>query len=280
MNRTDEHSPLNLITENYAFAFAYDGHPEEGDRGASVAIVNALVEDGYRFDSTTPHNGDTCDHCGARLRYVAVLTHEPSRTLIRVGETCLDNRFALATPAFHTLRKAAALNRERRTLQTAKAAFRAVEANDEALRWLESRLDAGDHGFNGFYFDLVHKFNRYGSLSERQIAAVAKAAQRQADYDARKVIESVDASPVLIGKQIVTGTILSTKYVDSQYGTTYKMLVRDDRGFKVFGTVPSAIDEAVKGDRVSFTATLEASTDDPTFGFYKRPTKPTLTKEV
>lgn len=50
------------------------------------------------------------------------------------------------------------------------------------------------------------------------------------------------------------------------------MLVQDDRGFKVWGSVPSSISEAGTGDRVTFSATIEAS-DKEDFGFFKRPTK-------
>jgi hypothetical protein len=125
MTRTDPHSPLNLITENYEYAYAYDGHPEEGDRGACVPIVNQLIAQGWRFDQV--HGGDTCDHCGARLRYVAVLKHIPTHTLIKVGEICLDNRFSLATGEFRRLRKNAALNRDRMARHEKRHAFLAVE---------------------------------------------------------------------------------------------------------------------------------------------------------
>ena len=61
------------------------------------------------------------------------------------------------------------------------------------------------------------------------------------------------------------------------------MLVRDDRGFKLWGTVPASLGYSelgehslTKGDRISFTATLEQSNDDPKFGFFKRPTKAEL----
>ena len=97
---------------------------------------------------------------------------------------------------------------------------------------------------------------------------------------------------ITAGKHIITGKIISTKLVDG-FGynqTVLKMLVVDDRGFKVYGTVPQAIiDEAVprphslgaqvwdyevlKGQRVTFSATVQASDDDDKFGFFKRPTK-------
>ena len=65
--------------------------------------------------------------------------------------------------------------------------------------------------------------------------------------------------------------MLTTKWQDSHFGITLKMLVRDDRGFKVWGTVPSSLPNTESGDRVTFIAAVEASDDDETFGFFKRP---------
>jgi hypothetical protein len=97
---------------------------------------------------------------------------------------------------------------------------------------------------------------------------------RHLDNLAAKAAESAGpVADVPEGRNVVTGTIVSTKVVESQYGTAYKMIVLDDRGFKVYCTQPSAISEAGRGDRVSFTATLSRSDDDPTFGFGSRPTK-------
>jgi hypothetical protein len=59
---------------------------------------------------------------------------------------------------------------------------------------------------------------------------------------------------------------------------TFKMLVLDDRGFKVWGTIPEALfgcrtlDDLVNL-RVTFTAKVEQSDRDEAFGFYSRPTK-------
>ena len=284
MNRTDVHSPTNLVTEDYEYAYCYDAHPEDGDRGAAQFFLNRLLDEGFRFGQV--HGGDTCDHCGARLRYVAVLKHLPTTTLIKVGETCLDNRFSMASAAFHKLRKNAALNRDRMKLA------------DKCQKWLDADPDnaaahaflvdavevQGNYGFNGFYFDLLHKLNRYGDLSERQVAAVLRAKARDEERAAKRAEEALTASPVVEGKILVTGEILTVKWQESHYGGALKMLVRDDRGFKVWGTCPTSLDNVhtdedgrtsgvVKGDRVAFTATVEASNDDPTFGFFKRPSK-------
>lgn len=105
-----------------------------------------------------------------------------------------------------------------------------------------------------------------GPLTERQVEAVRRiAAERAADPE---------PAPVVEGRGVVTGRILSRKWVDSPYGSgALKVTVLDDRGFKVYGTLPAAIDDAQKGDRVTFTAAVTVSGDDETFGFFKRPSK-------
>lgn len=118
---------------------------------------------------------------------------------------------------------------------------------------------------------------------------------RQAVWEAERQAEHAAAESISAGKQLITGKIISTKLVDG-FGynqTVLKMVVKDDRGFKVYGTVPQAIiDEAVprphslgaqvwdyevlKGQRITFSATVQASDDDDKFGFFKRPTKAAL----
>jgi len=102
---------------------------------------------------------------------------------------------------------------------------------------------------------------------------------RQAVWEAERQDEILSAEAITAGKQIITGEIISTKVVDGfAYGQrVIKMVVKDDRGFKVWGTVPQSIldanNESLKGQRVTFTATVQASNDDDKFGFFKRPTK-------
>ena len=74
---------------------------------------------------------------------------------------------------------------------------------------------------------------------------------------------------------MVTGAILSIRGQDSPWGFVNKMLVRDDSGFKVWVTCPAQA-EGQRGSKVTFTATIEPSRDDPKFGFGKRPAKLTV----
>ncbi len=119
-----------------------------------------------------------------------------------------------------------------------------------------------------FRDDIAAKLWRFGSLSEAQIAAVAKGVERERKIAAEKAA----AGPLAEGEYEITGEILTTKWQESRdYGGSLKMLVKLDSGNKVWGTVPKALGDPEKGTRVTFTATVERSADDEHFGFYKRP---------
>lgn len=70
-------------------------------------------------------------------------------------------------------------------------------------------------------------------------------------------------------------------------GETIKMLVSvpvEGGAFKLWGTAPESIlfgtSGPIKGCEVEFTARVEASKDDPCFGFFSRPTKGSVTDDV
>lgn len=136
-------------------------------------------------------------------------------------------------------------------------------------------------------------------LSEKQVGAVEKMLAQDAERDAAKA----DDPPVVEGRGVVTGEIISVKRVYNDYGDAVKVTIKDDRGFRVYGTLardlvkvifdrwlanfsarygyhaPYGGDqwfEDVTGTRVTFTATVVASLDDKAFGFFSRPTKAAL----
>ena len=124
-------------------------------------------------------------------------------------------------------------------------------------------------------------FAASGYLTAAQAEVVVRMAAEQASEP--------EPSPVIEGRIVITGKVLSVKWSPSQYrDQVCRMTVLDDRGFKVWGTRPASFgatslrDEAggyqgvpavSVGDRVTLTATVRASEDDPTFGFYSRPAK-------
>lgn len=107
-----------------------------------------------------------------------------------------------------------------------------------------------------------------GQVAERKVREAAKA----------------EAKDVPTGRVVIEGTVTSTRTQSSDWGTTLKMRVVSPEGWSVYGTVPRDIEtrwdeaqdrwvEIGEGDVVRFTATVEASRDDSTHGWYKRPTK-------
>lgn len=172
-----------------------------------------------------------------------------------------------------------------------------TERAEEINTWLA--INCGKSEFAKSLDKALHQ--DWGKLSEKQCEAVLKCidgqAERQAKWDAKQKAERAAAESIENGKQQITGEILSIKTRDGFYGLEIKMIVKDDRGFKVWGTVPSKLLEAaneatidsedwndkhylqwLKGKQVSFSANVESSEEDIKFGFYKRPTKVSLTE--
>jgi len=117
------------------------------------------------------------------------------------------------------------------------------------------------------------------------IRAMFRAQAQQAETERKEKIAAERAArdaaradlPAFEGRVEITGAVISTKEQESQFGVTWKMLVEHQDGWKVWGTIPSGINPE-KGDKVSFTAKIEKSPSDPKFGFFSRPTKPTITR--
>lgn len=142
-------------------------------------------------------------------------------------------------------------------------------------------------------------------FTEKMVEAVRNTA-------AKKIAAAAEAEahPAPTGRVVVTGEVVSAKVKESEFGTTYKVLVKDDQGFKVWCSLPAKQREeadwtfedavrgagyqridfgpdcwflgtndnddrfpGVKGRRITFTVTLEPSQDDKSFAFGSRPTK-------
>jgi hypothetical protein len=140
--------------------------------------------------------------------------------------------------------------------------------NADVVTFLEGLTFVGEPGT--FLFDMVDTYRYNRALSERQTEAVRRIAVQRAE-------ERKNSSPVIEGRIVITGTVIRVKEQFNYYGSVIKMLVKDDRGFRVWGTMPKAImGEQCEGKNVTFTAKVTAKEGDETFGFYSRPTKASL----
>lgn len=123
--------------------------------------------------------------------------------------------------------------------------------------------------------DIVTRLARYGNISPKQITFVQSLLARIAERpqrDAARAAERASAADAPNGRRLeFEGAVISSKIVDSRFGSALKMLLQTADGWRVWGTVPAALGSVDRGDIVRLTATVEASKDDPKFGFYSRP---------
>jgi len=120
---------------------------------------------------------------------------------------------------------------------------------------------------------LAEATKKYMGLIVSLVPVWQREVGKQKEYEARADAESaVEQAPVVEGRITIEGVVLAAYLKPSDYyDARWVMTVLDDRGFKVWGSIPSGINPNV-GDKVRFTATVEAS-DDKFFGFFKRPVK-------
>ena len=91
-----------------------------------------------------------------------------------------------------------------------------------------------------------------------------------------KALPDAGAKEITNGTQKITGTIISRdtkfyRYPGGGIQSTRDVMTVQADGFKAWGTQPASISDARTGDKIEFTATLEASDRDKSFGFFKRP---------
>lgn len=267
----DIHSPANVVPEHYEYVETVYLGPEKVDKfgfsvtpeGATYHDVEGLLKSSKYFGNF--HAKGTCDHCGARFVYGAVYDHIPSGDTIVVGNVCADTVFGSSSRRELDLKRAkdhVALARQKTRLGMAVASFLALHEG------LESALSVN----HAIARDLRGSLTCYGNLSPKQVELAFNVAKQVAEREAEVPVVYAD---VVEGTRVLTGRVLSTKFVENAYGGAIKMLLLTEQNEKVWGTAPTALLEqrVVRGDLVRFTASVERSKDDAKFGFFSRPRK-------
>lgn len=273
MNNTPNHthrlatfdpSTLTLVTD------FYQGASEEV--AMDYQAENLMVE-GLTYSEGNYSRAYTCDLCGVAFSYGVVFV-DLNGEHMAVGHTCASKYLDLPNSAAVKRARVVAKVKATKEREEVKAKAQDFLAGFPGLGELLNDLPDDAHYI---LIDLCHKLNRYGDLSEKQVALAFKLrdqaieqAKRKAEWQAAK--EAGDKLEA--GKQTLTGTIVSTKWKENQYGGSLKMLVQLDSGSKVWGTCPAKVDSRfAEGTTITFSATVEVSDDDEYFGFFKRPTK-------
>ncbi len=283
MGRKDNHKPSVAEYGEYIYlATFYFGVMSEmfADCFAVLCEEDPMIWEAAKakyasFEGNFESKG-TCDHCGAHFLWGTCYLHEPSGELVHVGHTCAGKSFDYPSRAAalkdKASRKLAQLRKYDRLRTARNEEF--WKTNPIFRETLPAALET-DHYISR---DLKASFAKWGGLSDKQVSlafkieadVAKKAAEAAAEAANPRTKEPVPSTDERI---TITGKLISYKWQSGYYGDTLKMLVEDDRGFRLWGTFPSSLENAERGDRVTFCAAVERSRDDKFFGFTKRPTK-------
>jgi hypothetical protein len=283
------HHAVNFHPEDYEVLDYLDNKPPQfcfPGYGLSQAALDAamaqfrLMREQWNQTMTAyfPHRGEGCNihqctHCGnGNVRYIVAVRHIPTNQHVVFGSDCVARLGFKNQSAFKVAQVKARAEAGNARMAAYLARVKFLEARPEFKAALESLdLNGPLHRKNGFLRDLVHKFNQYGNLSERQIECFFSSIARDKEFAARKAAEAAEVRGVLpSGRADFVGVIVSHREQESDFGVVTKILVKLETNCKIWMTCPSAIVPKV-GDRYKFRATVEASKDDPNFGFGKRP---------
>lgn len=264
--RTDIHTLRNFEPAAYDYVLSFS-MAAPGEPGIGVEYLRKLRES-ETFASVGAAQGSSsiCDICGAWFRHGDVWRHRQTGEHITLGHTCADKFDMAADRSEWKNLRGAAINRAKRRAELRRT-VRELREQLRGDRELARALRCGHH----IVRDMVNRALRYGTLSPKQ----AELAKKLAREEAAPRAPELPAMDVPEGRQELTGTLVSVQWREGYYGGALKGLLvveREGYQFKVWGTIPGSADPK-RGDRVTFTATVERSQDDPAFGFWKRPTK-------
>jgi len=213
-----------------------------------------------------------CIHCGnGSVRWITAVRHLPTNEVVVFGAVCTDRLGFANKHAFQLaqLQARAEARKVRFTIWNTRQAF--IAANPSVAEALEA-IGKPEHAKNFFVADVLRKLDQYGSLSERQVAAITQSLARDRAAAERKAAEATEVKgDAPSGRQTVTGEVLSIKVKESEFGPVRKMLVKLANNAKVWTSVPNNGDDVNRGDVITFTATFTVSNDDKGFAFGSRP---------
>lgn len=235
-----------------------------------------------------------CDCCGHRLIYACVIEHTPTGAFYHIGRDCYANVECLKA---HNDWVSLSGDRLSVRLAAAKKAAAARKAGDiREQQFFAASPDmvavfdfaanppiAPEHpSFHKIAWAVstlrdLRRNVRHRGLSEKQFAFARKLHAESLEKIEQDRVRAEQAAAAIAagvrapeGRVAVEGVIVSTKWVENDFGGSTKCLVDFGNGTRAWGTLPSSY-AGGKGDRVRFRASFELSEKDPLFAFFKRP---------
>lgn len=210
---------------------------------------------------------------GARRYSVADLLGAAYRLIDSYGFHKADSAIPTKSQLVSVLMEASGSPASRRSFQDLKdLTGEGIEEIQAAVKWILEEEPDSDYIRN---LKTVVQYDLSDSKYHGLIASLLPAYRREMGFIVIRAAREAEVKvPVVTGDKVqITGSIVSMDLKETQWGYRDVMTVLDDRGFKIWGTHPAKISAAKVGDKVSFIADIEASSEDVCFGFFKRPTK-------
>lgn len=281
--RTDIHRPSAINPTEYEYVgIEYLKIQGLEDCAALIAARERIKAHMTRTGGTYSRHehGGNCHVCGASCIYTVLFYHATSNTYIRTGNDCADKMDMGDKAAFKKFHDAIVAARKAKTGKLKAQGILAQAELSQAWAIYTAKQVPVDAQGRSYYeemtiIDIVGKLVKYGSVTDKAMnflrSLVTRIGQR-AEIEAKRAEEAALAADCPKGRVQISGEVVTTRMQDGYYGSTLKMLVKDNSGFKVWGTVPSNV-AVEKGDQITFMAAVEPSKDDCKFGFFKRPTQ-------
>lgn len=294
--RADTHRPSAIQPEDYEYVgpelIKIEGLEDCMALQEMRARIQAHMKRTGGTYSSHQHGGN-CMVCGSvHAIYTVLFYHAKTNSYVRMGHECAEKCDMGDASEFNAFHKGI---KDARNLQKGKNKAKAL-LSDRGLEQAWAIYEAGTTPTTpreeSTVWELVGKLVRYGDISDNQFKYLGVLLERintRAERKAQREAERAAAKPCPSGRIQIVGTVLNTKYQESMFGETLKMLVKAEDGWLVYGTVPSSLEifddgdlqrGLQHGDRIRFKATVTPSENDEKFGFFKRPTGAELIQPV
>ncbi len=269
LRRTDRHAPASPLfdPERYTLTYFVDLDTVDGTR-KDWTHFRLTVLNSEGFVPGPKGMSDQCGHCGAHLRFAAVMTIEDPREWIYVGEECLDNRFeTLSAAEFQRLRKNAELNRER--TRKAERIARMI-AETQELVWITYIPNLSDLNWSNFLVDMHRALIVRGDMSPAQrkaaVSAMSKMSvkfwEKEAERIAREAAAQNFAHIGAIGEKVTVSGKVTHIFAGqpfSYYGPTpYTYVVEGTDGIVKFTSTSATLADVESGDMITVRGTVKA----------------------
>ncbi len=288
--RTDIHRPSAIDPADYQYVGVE--YMKLEDIGACLmlqeerkAIVAHMKMTGGTYSSH--QHGGNCHICGAHCIYTVLFYHPPTNSYIRTGMDCAEKMHQGDPAHFRAIRDAVTAAREAKAGKLKAQGILEAEGLSEAWAIYTHCKEKGTTGVDRDSFvvaDIVDKIVRYGNPSPAQINFVRGLLDRirnRPQIEAQRAAEKAQAQDCPNGRLTLACVVIKTEVRDSDYGTQYKMTLKAEGGFILWGSIPNNLQlfdvpdggqsALHRGDKIMLTATITRSDKDSKFGFFKRP---------